>query len=389
MRSIWALTGLALALAAYPAGVRAQSEDLKTVEAVGQAAVVGGDAAAARDRARRDALRNAIEQVAGAKVSSVTTVKDYQLVSDAVSAKVEGMVKEYKVLEEKNEGGVVSMKVSATISKGMVEDSYPLALMEAGHPKVAFIIAERMAGQTDFATGNQERGKTENMLVEYFIAKGMTVVDFGGAAGLNLLGGNSSGELTAADAERLAEKADAQYMVIGKVVGIDAGPVLIQGMRSYNMSLTLKMFSTQTNEIVAAVSVSNAIPCISPNLAPVSCSKLYKDRVVEKAAHELMTKTAKAFVKGSISGSKRVQVRATVGNFAALQKFVKALPDEVRGIASVSQRSFKGGKALIDVELEGGDTNYLAGELAAKKIGGSTIEVLGVNNDQLEIEIKK
>lgn len=391
MRNLLAVTTMAATLAALSApGVVRAADETKTVEATGSAAVLNtGDVASAKDRARKDALRNAVEMVAGANVTSVTTVKDFQLVNDAVSSKAEGMVKEYTVLEEKNEGGVYNIKIRATVSKAAAQDAYALALMEANHPKVAFIIAERMAGQTDFSLANQERGKTENMMVEYFMERGLTVVELGGLTGVNLNGAASTGELSAADAEKIAEKADAQYVVIGKVVGVDAGPVMVQGLRSYNMSLTLKMFSTSNHEIIATSTSSNAIPCISPNLAPISCAKTYKERVVNVASMDLLSKTATYWSRANSTGAKRVQVRAKVSNFAALQKFVKSLPDEVRGVSSVQQRSFKGGNAILDIELEGGDTNYLAGELSSRKVGGSGIDVLGVNGDVLEIEIKK
>ena len=175
MRSVWALSGLALALGVASAPPAAAGpDDTKSVQVVGQAAVVNNDVALAKERAKKDAFRNALEQVAGVKVQSVTTVKDFQLVSDAVSAKAEGMIKEYKILEEKVEGGVASVKIDAMVSKSVVEDGFPLLLMEANNPKVAFIIAERMAGQTDFSLANQERGKTENLMIDYFTQRGMT-----------------------------------------------------------------------------------------------------------------------------------------------------------------------------------------------------------------------
>lgn len=389
MRGIWTLTGVAMALA-VPALVQAQAADETTVETSGSAGVVNNDVAGAKDKARKDALRNAVEQVAGAKVSSVTSVKDYQLVSDQVTSQVDGLVKSYKILEEKNEGGVVTIKVSAVVSKAQAMDAFSLALLEAGRPKVAFVIAERMAGATDFSTGNQERGRTENMLIEYLQERGLSVVNLAGLGGVNLSGVATSGDLSAADAEKLAEKADAQFVVVGKVDGKDAGNILgTQGFRSYNMSLSFQMFSTSTHEVVAATTKSNVIPCISPNLAPLSCSSLYKARVVEPAAQDLMAKTAKWFVRSNVTGNKRVQVLVSVPNFGALGKFEKGLQEDVRGVASVTRRSFKNNKAVLDIELEGGDTNYLANELSTKKIGGATVDVTGVNTDKLEVEVKK
>lgn len=391
MRGIWTLSGMALALStvAAPAVVLAQADE-QTVEATGSAGIVNGDVAGAKEKARKDALRNAIEMVAGAKVSSVTMVKDYTLVSDAVASQSEGLVKSYKILEEKTENGAAVIKVSAVVSKAAAMDAFSLALLEAGRPKVAIIIAERMAGATDFTTGNQERGKSENMLIEYLQARGLSVVDLAGLSGVNLSGVANTGELSAADAEKVAEKADAQYVLIGKVVGIDAGNVMqTQGFRSYQMSMSMKMFSTSTHEVVATVTKSNVVPCITPNLAPLSCSSLYKSRVVEPAAEDLMAKTAKWFVRSNVTGTKRVQLMVTVPNFGALGKFEKGLQDDVKGVTTVTRRSFNKNKAVLDVELEGGDTNYLANELSTKKIGGASVEVTGVMTDKLEAEVKK
>ena len=389
MRGVWMYTGLAVTLGMVSApGVVRADDDAKTVEATGQAAIVNGDVGGARDRARKDALRNAVEQVAGANVTAVTTVKDYELISDAVSAQTDGLVSSYKILKEENKDGAVKITVSAVVSKAKAMDAFSLALLEAGRPKVAFVIAERMAGQTDFSVANGERGKTENMLIDYFQQRGLTVVELGGLTGINLNGAASSGELSAADAARIAEQADAQYVVIGKVVGVDAGPVMVQGLRSYNMSMTLKMFSTSTHIIVATTTKSNAIPCVSPNLAPLSCYSLYRNRVVDKGAQDLLEKTSKAFIRDSVTGSKHVQVLVAVSSFGTLRNFIKGL-DDIRGVNKVQQRSFKSGRAVLDIELEGGDVNYLATELSSKKVGGSSVEVVGVNTDKLEIELKK
>jgi hypothetical protein len=388
MRSTWALTAAAVTLCAASTTALADGDE-KTVTVTGQAAKNGNDEKGAIDRARRDAMRQAVEQVGGVQIASSTVVKNFAMTSDVVRSQADGFVKSWDgetVNCDKKEGGICSVTGNATVSKSGVQDFYSLLLMQAGHPKVAFVIAERMAGQTDFTLTNSERGKTENLMTEYFIERGMKVVDFGGMTGIKLSGQASSGELTAADAEKLAEKADAQYVVLGTVVGVDAGPVMIQGIRSYNMTLSLKMFSSATHEIVASVTKSNAIPCITPNLAPVSCMNLYKARVVDAAAQDLMNKTAKAFTTQA-TGERRVQLKVKVAKFPTLNAFVKGL-SSVTGVKDVQNRGFKDGRATVDVQLEGGDVNYLAGELSTKKVGGTSVEVVGVNNDQLEVEVK-
>ena len=369
------------------AAVAHAADDDKSVTVTGTAAIVNNDTKGATDKARKEALRQAVEQVGGVQIQSSTVVKNYMLTNDVVRSQAEGFVKSFEDKEVKCDAQVCNVTVNATVTKSGVQDFYNLLLMQAGHPKVAFVIAERLAGQTDFSLANSERGKTENLLTDYFLERGMKVVDFGGMTGVNLGGTASSGELSAADAEKLAEKADAQYVVLGKVVGVDAGPIMIQGLRSYNMTVTLKMFSTSTHEVVATVTKSNAIPCITPNLAPVSCMSLYKARVIEPAAQELMNKTAKTFTQ-NMTGEKRVQVRAKVSKFPQLAAFVKALPGSVTGVKAVEQRSFKDGKATLDIMLDGGDVNYLANELSSKKVGGVSVEVTGLNNDVLEVDLK-
>lgn len=386
MRSTWALTAAAVTLCAATTTALAMDGEEKTVTVTGQAAINSNDEKGAKERAKRDAMRQAVEQVGGVTISSSSVVKNFALASDVVRSQADGFVKDFQEKSAVCEKGICTVTGDATVTKTGVQDFYSLLLMQAGHPKVAFVIAERMAGQTDFTLTNSERGKTENLMTEYFIERGMKVVDFGGMTGMKLSGQASSGELTTADAEKLAEKADAQYVVLGTVVGVDAGPVMIQGIRSYNMTLSLKMFSAATHEIVASVTKSNAIPCITPNLAPVSCMNLYKARVVDAAAQDLMNKTAKAFT-AQTTGERRVQLKVKVAKFPTLNAFVKGLPS-VTGVKDVQNRGFKDGRATVDIQLDGGDVNYLAGELSSKKIGGTTVEVVGVNNDQLEVEVK-
>ena len=61
-------------------------QDMRTVRATGQATVLGGDIAAAREEAIADAKRTAAEQVNGAFIRSETAVDNFMLTDDAEGA---------------------------------------------------------------------------------------------------------------------------------------------------------------------------------------------------------------------------------------------------------------------------------------------------------------
>src|SRR5262245_65731538 len=90
------------------------AQDSKQITAEGVASV-GNDPAAARDKAIEDALRRAVEQAVGTIVESETAVENYQLLSDKIYSHSSGYVKDYKVVSEKTEGGLVRVTVAANV----------------------------------------------------------------------------------------------------------------------------------------------------------------------------------------------------------------------------------------------------------------------------------
>jgi hypothetical protein len=68
------------------------------------------------DKARQNAIRNAVEQVIGAYVSSDTMVQDSQLIKDEILSYSGGYVKESRVIStEKSDDGLFSIKLEALV----------------------------------------------------------------------------------------------------------------------------------------------------------------------------------------------------------------------------------------------------------------------------------
>ena len=73
------------------------AEGVQTTEAVGQAPVAG-DLLAARDRAKDDALRNCVQQVATTIVTAGTETDQAQLLSDKIYSHSVGYVRRFQIL---------------------------------------------------------------------------------------------------------------------------------------------------------------------------------------------------------------------------------------------------------------------------------------------------
>ncbi len=85
----------------------------------GYAAIMNGDISAARAEARRQAMRELVEQVVGVRVQSSVEVVNNMLVRDEILAKSDGYVTINKIIKEENRGDVfyVEMDITADANK--------------------------------------------------------------------------------------------------------------------------------------------------------------------------------------------------------------------------------------------------------------------------------
>ena len=68
------------------------------------------------DKAKQNAIRNAVEQVIGSYVSSDTIVQNSAILKDEVLSYSGGYVKDMKILShEKNDDGLYSVKIEANV----------------------------------------------------------------------------------------------------------------------------------------------------------------------------------------------------------------------------------------------------------------------------------
>lgn len=369
------------------AALAADTALAKSVTVKGEFAIEGGDEAAARKAALKDAFRKAVEQVAGIKVQSTTVASEWAIVKDEIIAKTEGMVTSHKVISEGAKDGVYEVTIQAEVAEKPVGEAIEQLINLKKGAKIAFLVAEKMAGKTDFAVSTSERGMTENLLINMFQERGFPVVDLGGLAGLDLSQGARKGEISAADAEKIAQKANAQYVIIGKVEGRDAGPVMGTDFHSYQMNLTLQMFATSNHTVVATATEGGAVQSLSPVFNAAGLD-LYKKRVIEKVGNKLIERIAKRWTEEEQTGVKRVQVVfENVPNFNAIDSIVKAV-NKLKGVSKATRQSLKNKIATVDVEVET-SADSLAAQLSSTRLGGFKVEVTEVDEGRIVATVGK
>jgi hypothetical protein len=69
-----------------------------------------------REEARKDALRNAIEQAVGTSLSSQSKMENFALVEDAVSTRSTGYITNYDITKEGQKGDQYEMEIKANVS---------------------------------------------------------------------------------------------------------------------------------------------------------------------------------------------------------------------------------------------------------------------------------
>jgi len=106
------------------------------VEAVGTAAILGGNVSSARTQALVNAQRNAVEQGVGLILDSETVTQNFQLIKDQVLTSSQGFVTRYLVLKEGRtpDGASFQVTIKAEVARNLLEDR--LAALRILHKKM-------------------------------------------------------------------------------------------------------------------------------------------------------------------------------------------------------------------------------------------------------------
>ncbi|MHB8874170.1 MAG: flagellar assembly protein T N-terminal domain-containing protein, partial [Myxococcaceae bacterium] len=209
--TLFAATALLVAAVAQAA----TTPEVVTKEATGEAAIVNKDEAKATKEAQNEALRSAVEQVAGVLISAETITQNSQLLSDRIFSKSSGYVRSFKVLSKKSEKGVMTVTVSAVVGAAQLDKDLEAVqglVRRHGSRRMVILTQEQAIDPRGVISSS---GVMANVLTQAFEKDGWTIIDPHFAAGkVKLEPGVALGQVAA---KEIGDLAKADYILYGNV----------------------------------------------------------------------------------------------------------------------------------------------------------------------------
>ena len=371
-------------------GAFAQSKEIK---AKGYGTIHGDNKAAARDKAIEDAQRKAVEQAMGTMISSESVTKNFQLISDRILSLSSGYIEKYRVISEKEIDGEVEVEIAAIVGMSMLNDSAQAIknlIRRMDRPKIMVLIAEqsiREEGQqlSEKRGGNAvlsstSLGVVENVLIEFFRAKGFDFVDRQALAGQIEIADPLTLVNDKERIKKIANLTDAQVAIFGQAQARNTGEV--QGIYSGQANISLRALKTDTGEIIAATNAHAAVPFVDPSTANTKALSEAAKKISQKLMDQILSQW-----QSESTGLRSICLVIKGVKYADVKKLRSWLKKYVRGVKSVHQRYVKEGIAELDLDIQGSAQN-LADELSEKKFQKKTIEVLDLLPNKVSIELK-
>ena len=354
---------------------------------------VGAD----KETAVRDAMRNAVETVVGTMIDSRTLIDKNVVALDEIYSKSQGFVKDIKILQESQSGGMYRVRASADVNTN--PDTQLMnrlqMIMLLNDPRIAVIVLRGNANANasaydDFGnligtqSGNATDAITETAFNEKLLELGFTHVADAGTVlrlyDLPVLRSIYNGE-TAAFSNGNKGALGIDYLVLGKSE-TDAQKIsLPDGKGNYTetmltgtkANLHVKVIKFATGELVGTFSVEGSGIENNTNRAD---NKALKDAAA-KAARKLEEKFRKLGAQ-PFSGM-RMEVSAS--DYSKVEKLIGELRS-VSGVQNVYVRERNGGKTVLDVDTTQKPHAIVNALRQRSKLG---IFVENVSNDSVEM----
>jgi transglutaminase-like putative cysteine protease len=291
-----------------------------------------------RDGAIQAALRAAVEQTVGVRISSQTLIANFKVVTDKILSHADGFVSTYKVLTQTAEYGLVKVRVSADVAMGALEDSLAaqrLLYEIVNKPRIMVLLDERVDGAPASAkTGSRV---FEKILVD----RGFVVID---PQTLESIRVGQPQELAAVGFKNGAD------LIIRGEVAIDAPtPKLLYGVQFYTVPIQINAVVVRADNAQIVASRTASIKKNSQEAASAAHFGLESggSALAQNVVADLI-----AYWQSTAFNENRVGLKI----LGATEKELSALETQVRGMHFVRNsrlRYIATGTALYDLDLRG------------------------------------
>jgi hypothetical protein len=335
------------------------------------------------DSARNDALRKALEQGGGVEISSHSQAENFQLIRDTIYARAEGIVSDYKILEQGDAaGGVKFCKIRAKVNKSAIATTWgevQNVLDQVGRPGIAIYILERIDGLV------QDSSILESQIENRLLKAGFNVY-----AGQQLRalaekeGGDAGSEGNVAKVQAIAKDFGTQIFITGTAQANSAGVKELAGEPTamYNGDGMIKMYYTDTAQMLASESLANwrggarGFHTVSPQAGK---------KALENAGQELVERCYQSVMKQwatriSAGGELTLEVEGmSLADALKLKKKIQEIsPDKIKNVNHAMT------KGVVTFRIK---AQMTAEELAEHLVGGEfarLIEIVDLKTNRIQ-----
>jgi len=384
----------AILLAAFLAGPAGAAEEARAVDAEGYGPIVENDVAAAKGRARDDAMRTCVQQVATTHLTAASEADQAQLLSDKIYAHSEGYVRKFSVLEDRRDGNTWVVKLRCEVAEGKLDEdllAFGIAYRREGMPRVMVLLAEQSITATQASGWWQGGGNAsdlriaENAFMERMSRSGFSFVD------PEVLSGKLKLEAVGADpnlqqAREIGKLTGAEVVVVGRVLAKPVGQMEIPGGALYAAvaNVSARAVRSDTGQVIASSEFTGRA---TNDFEQASAGRKALSDAGRQLGSDLFAKIGKAWARDQSGGRRVALTVAGVEDYARLAAFKAQLQRGIRGVQDVQERSMENGRAELEV-ITTGSGQALATEIATRKFAGFAVKVKKVTSGAVEVELK-
>lgn len=342
--AICLLAAIFLCSAALAAPVQQSGDELIEVEAEGFAPILDGQKNEAREAAKRSAYRDALEKALGAYVQGITKMENFQVVSDKVFSQTQGIVKDFDVLREWVDDGILYMSAKCRVSVAALDGVLGPATIDAlGNPRIMVLIDERVGDKQSFLS------VTEGELLRVFEKAGYLIVDpnqAGVLKDIDLQAARVSGNPE--ELRDIARTFNADVLITGKAYCRTLSSQVISGVRIFGVASTVQLRAVLANS--AYQLGSDMIEEKGKGMsAEDGATKSFKIAAT-KAGTSIVHKVAYAMISGSAGGipGRTIKIKVADISFKDVRTLKEGL-EGIEGITGVYQRLYRNKNLEMDI----------------------------------------
>lgn len=345
------------------------------VTATGVGDLTAGSEGKARDVAIEDALRKAVEQAVGALIQSETVVQNFELVSDKILSRSSGYVKNYSVASEFKDDGLYKVAVSAVISSEKIAGDLKaigLLMLRKHRPRIMVVIPEKNLGQS------VARPVAETEIIKALLAQGFKVVDQSQVSKIRY--GDRVKAVVAGDiglAKKIGLQHGAEIIIVGEAHSEPMEETIV-GLISSRGRIDARAIRTDTGEVLAAESKDST----GIDITEVSSGRASIQKASESLTNSLVEQLSAKW-NDEVNNISSVEFVVNGVTYPQLTKLSSVLLTSFRGVKGIHQRSFTGGRAVMELELTAQIESFID-ELVNKKNKDFSIEITDTSANKIE-----